>query len=1109
MRPHHALLPAAAARLRVALLLLLPLLLPGRWLLPSPARAEEAGPRPSVAVFPFRVHSAKPLAHLGQSLPELLRSRLAASGRVDAPSTPAITGATPGVATAEPTDASLRQLAHDVGTDWAVSGSLTELAGRFSLDVRLVPADPRAAPHGLSLTAQNEDELLDRVNELSERILETVSKAGRALVMEVRLEGGEGLVGPEVRQQIRTRAGQPYDAAIARSDLSLLRGLPGVASASLETQPREGGVSVVFRLVGAERIFGVRAPTATGERVAEVRVEGNHRIEADAIRARISTKAGDPYRPAQIAADVRQVFGLGFFRDVRVVSDEGIDGRIITFQVQENPVVRQVAITGNDSIDSEKIRNALTLTTGSTLDYPLLYENTARIEALYRAEGFYLAKVQHKIEPLSEDAVAVDFEVEEGKKLRLKEIRFEGNKALSSSELLTGLKTKRWRVWSIATHYLDNSGTYSEPVFLQDLRTVEQKYTNKGYLQVEVGDPRVEPAEDGLVVVVDIKEGDQFSVGTIDVTGDQTVDVDKLRERLKLKQGEIFNRSFLTQDVDTLTHYFTDRGFYFANVNPRTAIEADAKKVDVSFDVQRGPLYFIRDIEVMGNTTTVDPVVRREVQLVEGQLYSARAIQISKARLQGLGFFEEVNFEPKPTDRAGQLDLDVKVVEKPTGSLSFGAGFSSVDKFILTASLAQTNLFGRGYGAQISADIGGIASNFYLSFTDPYVFGSTWSFSSTLFRTDILYLDFQEKSTGVDLSLAHALNEDNTARGFLGYSYALRGLTESTNVNAAALIFREILAGQQSTSMFGLTYRTDQIDDRIAPKKGYQLAGSLDYAGLGGFSQFVRGEARGNWYIPAPDWGPLAGSTFLLGGRTGYTLPLNSIGDWSFNLPKDPLAGVPTTYNDVAQLDMIDTNLTLPLTERYFLGGLGPFQLRGYQYRSVGPRRPVLRRNNIVGSGPFFLPVGRTLVETDVTDPITGQVLSRTLTGVCQDTSKINQGNGNGKCNSLSDTKISDFADLKETDVIGGNKYLSLTTEYRFPISESLGLIGIVFLDAGNAFAENENMLNVKNWRYGTGFGALWFSPFGPLQAFYGIPLNPLSVEDRQVFEFSVGGANF
>jgi outer membrane protein insertion porin family len=1066
---------------------------------------QPAPPRVSVAVLPLQVHSAKSLDQLQRSIPELLQSRLVAAGRIDMVD-PAIVKDAAARLRAEPDDAELRKLARELGADEVVSGSLTELAGHFSLDVRVTPRDPQVASQSMVFTAESEDGLQDRVNELADRIIALASGGSRALVLDVTIESPTE-VDPSVKGKLRTRVGQPYDGEAAREDVATLKGLPGIATATVQTEYRSGGVSVHFRLVPAERILGAAKPAGKVDRVADVRVRGNRRIEADAIRARISTKAGDPYNPARISSDVHAVFGLGFFRNVKVFSEETPDGRIVTFEVEENPVIRQVAIAGNEGIDSDKIRDTLTLTTGSTLDYPLLYENTARIEALYRAQGYYLAKVHHSIQPLSPDSVAVTFEVDEGEKLRLVEIRFEGNNAIPTSELTKGMQTKTWHFWSYATTYLDKSGTYSEPVFTQDLRQVEQKYTDKGYLQVEVGEPHVEPEKDGLVVTVEIKEGDQFRVGKVDVGGDTTVDIEKVRESLKLKTGDVFNRSYLTKDVESLTHEYTDRGYYFANVNPETKLDSDTKVVDVTFQVERGSLYFIREIEVTGNTTTIDPVLRREMQLVEGQLWSARAIDTSKQRLQNLGYFEEVNFEPKPTDTQGQLDLGVKVVEKPTGSLSFGAGYSTQDKFIFSASLAQTNLFGHGYGVQVSGDIGGLANRFYLSFTDPYFLDSSWSLGTTGFRTQVQYTDFTETRTGFDLTFGHALNEENTARGFLGYSFSEQSISQSSNIQATDMVFRQTLSGQQSTSLASLSFRGEQLDNRLAPKEGYQYAGSLEFAGLGGFTEFLRTEGKIGYYLPTPSWFPLP-STFAFFARAGYTIPFNGLSDYSLGFNNQDACNNPPAStvipNQTCYLGALDRDLTLPLSERYFLGGLGTYQLRGYKYRTVGPRRPTLYCVTaacvFLGAAPdknnpatLFAPLG--------VDP---------PTGLCNSFSPATQGDGSGTCNNIRATKTYQFNDIKATDVIGGNKFLSLSVEYRFPISESLGLMGILFIDMGNAFAENETMFDVSNWRYGTGFGGLWFSPFGPLQGFLGFPLNPIKGVDASVdFEFSVGGANF
>ena len=1063
----------------------------------APARAEGDTVKVLVALLPFKVHSAGSLDYLETALVDLLAARLEASGRVRVVESVVVREALVEHAGGEMAEAELRRLARDVGADYVVAGSLTELAGRYSLDIRVTPVQSAFTSKTMVFTAEGEDELLDRVNELAGRVVGIVTATPSATVADVRIVGAEEHTGG-VAASLATQPGRPYSSDSVREDLDTLRGLPGVATATVETDRGPEGVVVTFRLVSSVDLMAEPQTRREADRVAEVRVRGNRRIETDAIAARISTRSGSPYSARRVASDIREIYSLGFFRNVRVLSEDSLDGRVLVFEVEENPVVRQVTISGNEKLGGDKIRDSLTLTTGATLDYPLLYENAQRIEALYRAEGFYLARVRHEIEELTGNAVAVHFQVDENKKLRLREIRFEGNDALSDAELRRGLRTKTWRFYSHVTRFLDKSGTYSEPVFQQDLRLVEQKYADKGYVQVEVAQPQVDPLEDGLVLTVGIKEGDPFRVGGIDVTGDATADVEELRKKLELEEGEVFNRSFLSGDVSRLTHHYTDRGFYFASVEPLTKVSEADKTIDVAFRVEKGPLYFVRKIEFEGNTQTVDSVVRREMQMVEGQLYSARALQLSETRIRSLGFFEEVNFEPKPTDYPDQIDVDVKLVERPTGSLSFGAGFSSQDGIVLSGSVSQSNLFGRGYGTQLSVDWGQNSQRFFASFVDPYLLGSDFSLQTTLFFLDLKFQDFTQQQQGIDVVLGHALDLEGTTRGFVRYGWADRQIDEDQFSNASAVIFRQIVQESTTTSLVGLTLRGDTRNDRVAPTRGGQWALSGDFAGLGGFSSFVRAEGRIQRFFQAPEWFPVfpGRSAFMLSARGGWTFPFNSISD--YDIP--PSRALVNPDGELQPLDRIDPDLTLPLSERYFLGGLGPFQLRGYKARSLGPRRAVLRRTGLIGTGNEFMTVGRTTVIDEST---------RRLDAVCDDLFGFNQGDGDGLCNSLYDADTDDFADLDETDVIGGNKFLSLTGEYRFPISDALGLMGIAFLDAGNAFAETEDVWDIGKWRFGTGAGVLWFSPFGPLQAFLGIPINKLEVEDTQVFEFSVGGANF
>ena len=1072
---------------------------------PAPATAipRDDGPVDVVlAVLPFRVHTGRPLAYFESSLADLLASRLEAGGRVRVLET--VTVREYLVAQGdERTEDALRRLARELGADYVVAGSVTELAGQYSLDVRVTPVGRRYTTRSLTFTAGSDDALLDRVNELADRVLEMVgSAAPESNIAEVRIEGADDALVVRARGQLELAEGKVYSSAALRRDLERLGALPGVVSVQEEVARRPEGVVVTYRIVLRERIIPPGEEGLEGPRIAEVLVRGNRRIEASAIRARITSRPGDPYDPGRVAADVREVYGLGFFRDVRVLAADGEAGRTLVFEVTENAVIRQVTLSGNEAVATDDIRDKLTLTTGSTLDYPLLFENTERIEELYRAQGYYLAEVSYRIEDLSGDAVSVDFEVVEGDKLRLRTIDFAGNEAFSDEELIEGLDTKTWRWYSPVSSFLDRSGTYSVPVFLQDLQSVHERYVNQGYLEVEIGEPQVTPDEQGLVVRVEVDEGEQYTVGSVDVDGDETIDLAGLRDSLGLEEEAVFDRSQLTRDVEVLEAHYTNRGFFLARVNPRTRVDEERLAVDVTFEVEKGPLYFIREIDVAGNTTTVDPVIRREMQVVEGELYSARALAISEQRIRRLGFFEEVSFETQPTDDPEELDLAVNVVERPTGSLSFGAGFSSQDKFVVTGSLAQSNLFGRGLSTQLSADLGGRSDRFFFALTDPYFLDTDFSLRASVFQTQVRFEDFEQERTGAEFTLGHSLNEEGTSRGFLRYNFSSQDINEESGVNAAGVIFRELVSSSESTSLLGLAYRSDTRNDRFAPTAGRVLGLSLEGAGLGGFSKFLRLEGQSTFFLSPPEWFPSwwpfkDRSSVVLGLRAGYTLPFNDLSDFDLGNTVEAPTCRPGSMGETCTLNLIDDDIELPLSERYFLGGLGTFQLRGFKARTVGPRRPILY--DVTGGGATnaqgpFAAVGR-----------------RSDTGACDDVpgGLGLQGNLNGKCNSINDTDIDDFDDIEETDVIGGNKFLSIATEYRFPISEALGLVGIAFFDTGNAFAENESLWDVDLWRFGTGMGVQWFSPFGPLQAFVGFPLDPLDdgVEDSPVFEFSVGGA--
>ena len=1043
-----------------------------------------------VAVLPFRVYAAEPSAELETTVTRLLVSRLEASGGVKV--VEAITVREFLIARGnETTEETLRDLARELGADYVVAGSLTELAGRFSIDVRITSVRDFVISDALALTANDENDLMDRLTEVAERILENIGVAKpEEIVSAIRFEGVPEQ--PGMRDLVPLTRGEVYDRELAREAVAALDALEGTASVSFRTERDNEGVIVVFRVVPETALpTSIEVPDVNlTDRIADVRVTGNGRIESKAILARLETQSGKVFLPSAISNDVRSIFDLGFFRDVEVTSEDTLEGRIVTFILEEHPIVRQVSIAGNQQIESDDIREALTLTTGASLDLPVVIENRDRILGLYKSSGYYLAEVDFRVEELGDGTVGIQYEVTEGEELKLREIRIDGNEHFEDSELLLGLETRAWQWHSLATKYIDDAGTYAEPVFMQDMQNITDHYQNAGFLRVEISEPNVIPKEEGLTVAIEINEGDRYTVGPVDIEGDDSMDIEALRNIVGIKEGEFFNRGLLTADTERLENYYTNRGFYFAKVEPRTSINEDSHVVDVSFSVEKGPLYFIRKINVSGNTITHDEIIRREVAVVEHQLYSARSVAISRSRVRGLGFFEEVSVEPKQTDEFNQLDLSLRVVEQPTGSVSFGAGFSSQDSFILNGSVSQANLLGRGYNASFTADIGGRTDRISGSFRDPYFLGTTFGANLRVNVFSFEYDDFKQESKGFELSLSHPLSATKRAHGFLTYSYQNRDIDLDNKFSAPSVMLREIHTGSQSTSMMGLSYVSDTRNDRVSATAGRVLRGSFEFAGLGGFSKFIRTHASATKFFRMPEWIPnwyplKERSSFNIGAGFGWTAPFNEVSDFDFEVTDiDSDAD-----SQVEPLSQIDKDVKVPLAERYFLGGVGRRGLRGFKNRSVGPRR-----TKIVPYGSLYMPVGY--------NPLTGACANKGIVGL--------GGNRDGKCNNLKNKNIDDFEDLDETEVIGGNKFFTIKSEYRFPISEALGLIGIVFLDMGNAFDEEQNIWDFDEWRYGTGFGGLWYSPFGPVEAFVGVPIDKLEEdEDGTVFEFSMGGAQF
>ena len=374
------------------------------------------------------------------------------------------------------------------------------------------------------------------------------------------------------------------------------------------------------------------------EKIGEVLIKGNRRIETAAILNVVKLRKGDLLDTGKIDNDIRAIYNLGHFRDVKADTGKGDKGLILTYVVVEKPIVREIKIEGNKEIKDDKIREAIDLKSGSMFSSKELAKSVKKVKKLYADEGYYLAEVETTAIKRSDTEVRAIFKITEGKKILIQTIRFEGNRAFSPRKLKKVMETSE--KWFLS--WITGAGTYKEDALKNDANLIADFYSNNGYVNVKVGEPKVELTADkkGLTVTVGITEGDQFKTGSIGFKGELLESEAELAKKVKLKTGEIFDRSLLRADVSTLTDLYADKGYAFANISPLSKVNNEQKTIDITYEFEKGEKVYIDRINISGNTKTRDKVVRRELKLAEGDLYGATTLKKSKQSLMNLGFFD-------------------------------------------------------------------------------------------------------------------------------------------------------------------------------------------------------------------------------------------------------------------------------------------------------------------------------------------------------------------------------------------------------------------------------------------------------------------------------------
>jgi outer membrane protein insertion porin family len=644
----------------------------------------------------------------------------------------------------------------------------------------------------------------------------------------------------------------------------------------------------------------------------DVRIEGVKRIDDAVVEEAVRVTPGKAVSRAAIDSDLRSIYSLGYFRDVEARKEERNGLNTLVYSVDERPLVRKIRIQGNEELKTSQIRGVMTLRIPGILRARDLKESENAIRALYKEEGFYAVEVSSRVDVNSANEATVYFDINEGAKVTIDDIEFEGNTVFSDRKLRSFIQTKEWWIFS----WITSSGKYNEDMLQNDLLIIKDQYFNVGHVRVEVKQPHIVLSDDRteMDIFIEIDEGPQYTVGSVDIKGDLLLEKDEMLDQLDFTPGEVFSREKMRKNMDKLDSLYSNRGYAYVNVSPQTLIDDDKREVNLTFNIEQGIQVEIGRINISGNTKTRDKVIRREMTLVEGDLYSSGRLETSKKRINNLGFFSEVNVDsiPRKEDKS-IMDVDVDVKEQPTGTFSVGFGYSSTDGFIGQGSISQDNFLGKALQLNLAGSLGGDYSNYRIGLLNPYFMDKNLALGFDAYRIDREWDEYTVESTGVNLKLGLPLSYEN--RLFFVYKLEQQDIYD---VSPFSSFFIREQEGESVISSLYTSISRNTTDFRPDPSSGYMSEFSLEFAGIGGTEKFIKTIVDHRHFFPIK-WGIVFSPHAQIGYVSGYG------------------------------------GENVPLDERFFLGGINT--IRGFQTREVGPKQPRREYIGVDDDGnPVFVP---------------------------------------------------------------------------------------------------------------------------------------------------------
>ena len=652
------------------------------------------------------------------------------------------------------------------------------------------------------------------------------------------------------------------------------------------------------------------AAPAPGPKIKSIDIRGNKRIELPAIAGRLTLKVDDPYTPENLRGQVKILYDTGFFEDVQVETESEGGAVAVVFVVREKPFITEIVYDGNENLSDDKLKEKTTIKSQSFLDQQQAKESAEKIRQAYQEDGYFNCQVVPVVQTLDEDRKRLTFFVKEGDKARIKTVSFDGLRAATKEEMFKVTATREWIPWyGFFTQLklpsiLSDAGILKREELPNDVERVKEVLLNKGYLNVQVSQPTVELSEDKkwFTVWFDVSEGEPFTVAEVGFRGFTVFEDQELREGLKIKDGEIFQRVKIRDEITRLTDLYGSKGYAFADVVPNVTPNPEAKTATIILNIKEGEMMRIRQINIHGNDKTRDNVIRREVRVDEQDVIDTPALKRSFQRLNNLNFFETVEILPAQVD-ADKVDLNVRVKEKPTGQFSVGGGFSTLDKLVAIADITEGNLGGNGYMGRIRGQLGQRRNLGLITFRNPYLNDSLTSMQVDVYKSRTNYVSYTEKKTGASITFGRWLSEYVSGSiSLFGEVLDYENPAEGLCPDQAPLICSQL--GHQSTTGFRTSLFRDTRDNYMDPRTGWRVGGGVDWGTpyLGGSNDFYK------YYGDVMKYTPLVADT-RIANRVRYG-KIETIG-----------------------------NSKVPLSELFWVGGINT--VRGFVFGKAGPVSPL------------------------------------------------------------------------------------------------------------------------------------------------------------------------